>query len=250
MTCDERADAIFLLACDELAPDERDELRAHIADGCPRCLGALAEAQAVVARLALGAVEPVEPPESVRRSLASRIALESRMSELPPAPRARGRLARTAFAAGLAAIVAAGVTALATRNRVVHAEREAQTRHAALEVIGSPYMRAIRLSGPALGFQGNGHLYWDYHSGGCYLRATEVQRPGPGKVYVLWFTDSDGAPLRAGTLSVSPDGEATLLTAMPRQIDTTGPVSVTVETSGAVERPSANPVLHGEMQDF
>ena len=71
MTCDERADAIFLLACDELAPDERDELRAHIADGCPRCLGALAEAQAVVARLALGAVEPVEPPESVRRSLAS-----------------------------------------------------------------------------------------------------------------------------------------------------------------------------------
>jgi hypothetical protein len=250
VTCEERADALFLLACDELAPDEREELRAHLADGCPRCLGALAEAQAAVARLAQAGVEPVAAPESVRRALAARVALESRMSELPRAPRARGGLARTALAAGLAAVVAAGVTALATRNRVISAEREAQTRHAALEVIGSPYMRAIRLSGPALGFQGSGHLYWDYHSGGCYLRATEVARPGPGRVYVLWFTDSDGAPLRAGTLSVSRDGEATLLTEMPRQIDTTGPVSVTVETSGAVERPSASPVLHGEMQDF
>ncbi|HXX48970.1 MAG TPA: anti-sigma factor [Myxococcota bacterium] len=250
MTCDERADAIFLLACDELAPDERDELRAHLADGCPRCLGALAEAQAVVARLALGGAEPVDAPEGVRRALASRVALESRMAELPPAPRERGRLVRRALAAGLAAVVAAGATALATRSRVMRAERDAQTRHAALDVIGSPYMRAIKLSGPALGFQGSGHLYWDYHSGGCYLRATQVERPGPGKVYVLWFTDSDGAPLRAGTVSVSLDGEATLLTEMPRRIDTSGPVSVTPESSGSVERPSASPVLHGEMQDF
>jgi len=250
VTCEERADAIFLLACDELAPDERDELRAHLGEGCPRCLGAFAEAQAVVARLALGGVEPVAAPENVRRALAARVALESRLAELPPAARARGGLGRTALAASLAALVAAGVTAFATRNRVASAERDAETRHAALDVIGSPYMRAIKLSGSALGFQGSGHLYWDYHSGGCYLRATRVERPGPGKVYVLWFTDSDGAPLRAGTLAVSPDGEATLLTEMPRRIDTTGPVSVTAESSGSVERPSASPVLHGEMQDF
>ena len=248
MTCEERADLLLLLAFGELDADEAGPLRAHLADGCPRCLGAFAEAQAVVARLAL-AVEPVDAPETVRRALAARIALETRMSDLPAASPRRS-LARTALAASLAAVAAAGVTAFATRNRVVRAEREASVRHAALDVIGSPYMRAIRLSGPALGFQGNGHLYWDYHSGGCYLRATEVQRPGPGQVYVLWFTDSDGAPIRAGVIQVSADGEATLLTEMPRQIDTTGPVSVTVEANPTTERPSTSSVLHGEMQDF
>jgi anti-sigma-K factor RskA len=249
VTCEERADLLLLLAFGELEADEAGPLRAHLAEGCPRCLGALAEAQAIAARLAL-AIEPVDAPETVRRALAARVALESRVADLPAARPPRRSLARTALAAGLAAVVAAGVTAFATRSRVVRAEREATTRHAALDVIGSPYMRAIRLSGPALGFQGNGHLYWDYHSGGCYLRATEVQRPGPGQVYVLWFTDSDGAPLRAGVIQVSRDGEATLLTEMPREIDTTGPVSVTIEANPTTERPSAQPVLHGEMQDF
>jgi len=252
VTCGERQDALFLFAIDEaeLEQAERDELRTHLATGCPRCAGALAEAQAAAARLA-GALAPVAPPENVRRAIAARVGLEARLTELPAAPpRAQRSFARTALAAGLAAIAAAGVTALATRNRVAFAEHEAQTRHEALEVIGSPYMRAIRLSGPALGFQGNGHLYWDYHSGGCYLRATEVARPKAGQVYVLWFTDADGAPLRAGIVQVSPEGEATLLIQMPRQIDTTGPVAVTVETNAATERPSAAPVLQGQMQDF
>lgn len=253
MTCEERRDALFLLAAEELDAPERDELRAHLADGCPRCLGALAEAQAVVARLALE-VEPVNAPESVRRALSARIALETRLAEPQaqnaPARGARAAWSRIALAAGIAAVLAAGATALATRMRVMRAERDARTRHAALDVIGSPYMRAIELSGPGLGFQGHGHLYWDYHNGGCYLRATAMRAPDAGKVYVLWFTDADGAPLRGGVLELSRDGEAQLLTEMPRSIDVTGEVAVTAEANGDAAQPTADAVLHGELEHF
>ncbi|MFI5317411.1 MAG: anti-sigma factor domain-containing protein [Myxococcota bacterium] len=251
MTCAERRDSLFLLAADELDGAERDELRAHLADGCPRCLGALAEAQAAVAKLALQ-IEPVTAPDNVRRALAERVALEARLREPPPlaesAPSARASWLHTALAAGLAAVLAAGATALAARVRVLRAERDAQVRFAALDVIGSPYMRAVELSGPGLGFQGHGHLYWDYHSGGCYLRATQMRAPEAGKVYVLWFTDADGAPLRAGVLEVSRGGEATLLTEMPRNIDVTGQVAVTAEADPRVAQPSADAVLRGELQ--
>ncbi|HTO07037.1 MAG TPA: anti-sigma factor [Myxococcota bacterium] len=252
MTCEERRELVFLYAAGELEGAERDELRAHLADGCPRCLGALAESEAAITRLAASELAPVTPPESVRRALSARIALESRMLEpqqsvAAPPPRRR---MRTALAAGLAAAAAAAVVLAATELRLRGAERDADTRHAALELIGSPYMRAIELSGPALGFQGHGHLYWDYHSGGCYLRATQVRAPEPGKVYVLWFTDADGAPLRGGVLQLARDGEATLLTEMPRQIDVTGEVMVTAEKDPRVEQPSADAVLHGELQHF
>jgi anti-sigma-K factor RskA len=251
VTCAERRDALFLLAAGELEAPERDDLRAHLAEGCPLCLGALAEAQAAVARLALD-VEPVTPPDSVRRALAARIELEARLAE--PAERAvrdaRPTWPRTALAAGIAALLAAGATAFLTQIRVMRAEREVEVRHAALDVIGSPYMRAIELSGPALGFRGHGHLYWDYHSGGCYLRATAMRSPGPGKVYVLWFTDADGIPLRAGVVQLSSDGEATLLTEMPRNIDVTGAVAITAETNAQALRPSTEPVLRGQLQHF
>jgi anti-sigma-K factor RskA len=249
VSCDERRDLIFLFAVGELEDSECAELREHLAGGCPRCLGALAEAEGAIARLVGSELAPVTPPEAVRRSLSARIALESRMLEpqsLAAPPRA-GRL-RTTLAAGIAAVAAAGVVLAVTHIRYLRAERDAQTSNAALDLIGSPYMRAVELSGPALGFQGHGHLYWDYHSGGCYLRATEVRAPEAGKVYVLWFTDADGAPLRAGVLQVSREGEATLLTEMPRQIDVTGAVTVTAEKDPGVASPSAEAVLHGELQ--
>lgn len=250
MTCEERRDALFLFAAEELDAPERDEQRAHLASGCPRCLGALAEAQAALARFA-AELPPIEPPERVRRALAARIALEARLPEqlqsleAPSVPRTDWR--SLALAAGLAALLAGGATALATRARVASVEHTAGERDRALDVIGSRYMRSVEVSGPALGFQGRGLLYWDYHSGGCYFRATQMQPPEPGKVYVLWFTDSDGAPLRAGVLEVSRHGDATLLTEMPRQIDTTGEVKVTVESNAAVAQPTAPPVLHGSM---
>jgi anti-sigma-K factor RskA len=251
MSCEARRDAIFLFAADALDASESSELRSHLASGCPPCLGMLAEAQAALAKLAQD-VEPVRPPESARDALAARAAADGRgpvlATRAAPPSRSRESLGwRSALAASAAALVAAALVAFVTQLRVAGVEHDSQVRHAALDVIASPYTRIVELSGPALGSLGRGRIYWDYHSGGCFLRATSVERLAPGKVYVLWFTDADGAPLRAGKLEVSSDGEAMLLTEMPTSIDMSGDVSVTIEGDAGAERPSANPVLRGEL---
>jgi anti-sigma-K factor RskA len=251
LTCAERRDAIFLHAAGELDPAESAELRAHLDSGCPRCLGALAEAQALLASLAL-ALDPLEPPPGLRERVRARVAAEA----VNARPRSTG-LARLALAAGIAALVAFGVGVAVTRVRVAELERtlaelrlETERTRAVLGVVSAPDVRLLDLSGPALDFRGTARLYWDYDTGGCYLRGTKVRPPAAGKTYVLWFTDGDGEPLRGGAIEVSQGGEATLLTEMPREIDVSADVYVTAEPDPSVARPSAEPVLSGLLDEL
>src|SRR3954466_5179930 len=71
MTCDERRDAVFLYAADQLEPGERESVRAHLSGGCPRCSGTLAEAEAVLASIPL-ALEPVKPGADTKDKLMAR----------------------------------------------------------------------------------------------------------------------------------------------------------------------------------
>ena len=63
---------ILPYAADALDATERDELRLHLATGCPSCTGALAEAQAVLA-LIPRALPSMIPPASARDGLITRI---------------------------------------------------------------------------------------------------------------------------------------------------------------------------------
>ena len=47
---------MLLYVTDGLEPAEAQELRAHLASGCPQCAGALAEAQATVGHLPMVAL--------------------------------------------------------------------------------------------------------------------------------------------------------------------------------------------------
>ena len=99
MTCNERRDSIFLFAAGQLEPAEAEELRLHLATGCPTCAGALAEAEATLAQMAL-AIDPIEPCVETGDALmarigASRLAPASSASVLAKAlakraPRGRG----------------------------------------------------------------------------------------------------------------------------------------------------------------
>jgi hypothetical protein len=251
LTCAERRDAIFLYAAGELDAGESAELRAHLDLGCARCLGALAEANASLASLAL-ALDPLEPPAGAHERLRARIAAETRAPATGRAP-----LARLALAAGIAALLAFGVGVALTRVRVAELERtlaglrlENERTRAVLGVVSAPEVRLLDLSGEALDFRGTARLYWDYDTGGCYLRGTKVRPPAAGKTYVLWFTDGDGEPLRGGAIEVSASGEATLLTEMPREIDVSADVYVTAEADPGVARPSAEPVLSGLLDEL
>lgn len=256
MTCSERRDAIFLLEADQLEGDERAEIRAHLQSGCPRCLGAFAEARAAYASLALE-LDPIEPSPSVRERLLARIAVPNVVT-LTRRTSTRPEWRRMAIAAGVAGLVAFGAgrlttpsgdTALADELAVAQRElarlaNESDRSRAVLGVLASPDVSLVDLSGGALGFRGAARMYWDYETRGCYLRATEMRKPEPGEGYVLWFTDLSGAPLRGGVIEVNEKGEATLLTEMPAGIDPTAPVYVTLEKNpSVVSAPTAEPVL-------
>ena len=246
MTCAERREAIFLHAAGDLDAAESAELRAHLDEGCPRCLGALAEANAMLASLALS-LEPVDPPAALRVRLAAAIERDGRGA----AP-ARPVFLRMALAAGIAALLAFGAGMALTQLRVGELEarlaelrEESERTRAVLSVVSAPDVRLLDLSGEALGFRGTARLYWDYNTGACYMRGTKMHPPAAGKKYVLWFTDGDGEPLRGGVIEVADSGEATLLTEMPHEIDVSADVYVTAEADPSVAKPTAPPVLRG-----
>jgi hypothetical protein len=251
LTCDERRDAIFLHAADALDPGEAAELRAHLDAGCPRCLGALAEAQATLASLAVS-LDPLDPPDGLRARVLARIDAEARAAKPP-----RARFAPVALAAGIAALVAFGVGTALTRARVAELERtlaelevETERTRRELSVVAAPEVRLLDLSGEALDFRGSARLYWDYDTGACYLRGTKFKPPGDGRTYVLWFSDADGEPLRGGPITLRNGGEATLLTEMPREIDVSADVYVTAEPDPSVARPTGPPVLRGLLDEL
>jgi hypothetical protein len=256
LTCNERRDAIFLLEADQLDGTERAEVRAHLERGCPRCLGAFAEARAAHASLALE-LDPIEPSPSVRERLLARITVPNVVS-LAPRTSVRPEWRRMALAAGVAGLVAFGTGRLTTqssdtnlardlaiaRRELTRLASESDQSRAVLGVLASPDVSLVDLSGGALGYRGAARMYWDYESRGCYLRATEMRKPEPGEGYVLWFTAMSGAPLRGGVIEVNENGVATLLTEMPAGIDPTAPVYVTLEKNpSAVAAPTAEPVL-------
>src|SRR5205814_8883171 len=72
-----RQDLLLPYLADAIDADERAELESHLATGCPRCAGALAEAEAILARLSL-ALDPIAPSPQARERLLQRIT--------PPAP--------------------------------------------------------------------------------------------------------------------------------------------------------------------
>jgi anti-sigma-K factor RskA len=245
LTCTERRDAIFLLAAEQLDGAERAELRAHLDTDCPRCLGSLTTAQAALAKLAL-TLEPIEPPSALRDRLRARVMADATYIHAPVV-QSRGRRGwqRPALAAGIAALIAFAAGRLTTQSQVERLENETELSRAALGVLASPYVNEVDLSGQALGFRGWARMYLDQGTRDCYLRAAVVNKPAEGQSYVLWFTTADGTPRRGGVLEVSENGDVTLLTEMPPEIDPTAPVYVTPERDPTVAAPTAKPLLVG-----
>ena len=278
MNCEERKDLILFYAADALDPDEAAGIRAHLQTECPRCLGFLAEASAALTHLSL-ALDPVAPPPEVEERLMARVRSDVRAHDRLPARRSGPRPGRAApprqhawsewrrplVAAGLAAFVTFLVVGVPARDQIASLEDElaqavalveereasATVKASALRVVTSSEVKLIALNGPALkGRRSGGRLFWDWHTGDCYLHATGLRSPGDNKVYALWFTDVDGEAMAAGTFSPDEKGDATFLTLLPSGIDVFAPVFITVEPAAGSEKPSASHQLSGQLESL
>ena len=132
----DRDDALFLYVAGALEAPESDEVEEWIAPPVPGVKERLARAELEVARLA-ACQPPVAPSPAVRERLVARVARRAAPPTRISMPTRRGfrnALARSAIAAGLAGILAAGAAAALTFR--AHVEREAALREQVASVRG------------------------------------------------------------------------------------------------------------------
>jgi len=287
MNCEERAEAILAYASDALDPNEREAVTSHLASGCPRCAGALAEAEGVLAQLALS-LAPLQPSPAARSRLLARLGgVSSRAERTPatssalPAPAGRRRARRwragvsAALAAGLAALVTYfGIAAplarqiatlqtereaLASRNhalegelaerdqRIATLETEASRSNETVRMLRSPEVEVVPLRGAPAQPGAGGRLFFDRAAGRWYFHATKLRPAGPGRTYELWFINSTQQKIPAATFDVDVNGEATVAIAVPEDTGTLALAAVTEEPAGGVKQPTGEIQLLGNL---
>jgi len=107
MTCEQRAPEILLFAAGVLEGEADTDMAAHLRAGCAACESELVSARALLAELS-SSLDPVEPSAAVRERLLARVAGQQAAARAEAS--ARSGWGRLALAAGLAAVVAAGLS--------------------------------------------------------------------------------------------------------------------------------------------
>ncbi|HYO10275.1 MAG TPA: anti-sigma factor [Tepidisphaeraceae bacterium] len=249
MTCDERQDLILLYAADALDAGEREAVAAHVAAGCARCAGALAEARAVMAAMALTA-EPLAAPPGARDRLTSRLersVTTTAATTSPPlaiADYARPGLQRPrkAWALGrvATALAAACVAALLSGLAVWFALHERARLPMAAEV------QYVALQGGDTQPLARGRIFWDTVRHQWHVYAFDMKPPPAGRTYQLWFVTSESSRIPAGTFSVDAGGKGSLKVPLPQDIAPIVAAAVTDEPSGGSAQPTGSIHLLGK----
>ncbi len=275
MTCSERHESIYLHVGGVLDDDERAELDAHLASGCPRCSDALAEAREELAALVLS-LAPVVPPARVRERLLARAREQAPRSPLTPArhtPRVRRwafarRLAPVAGIAFAAAALAVGVggwrlakpAAPESSGEVEElrmqldeqdselAELESRVERAAevSNLLGARELDVMHLVASQPRVDAWGRAFWDHDDYRCYFRAHGLPPLAAGSSYVLWMIGPEGRAHAAGPLEPDGHGDLALYTRLPREFSPIVKSFVTAEATPHGERPTGLTLLLGE----
>ena len=228
MTCQERRDLILLYAADlgALEPAERDELRAHLASGCPSCAGALAEAEAVMAQLP-EALDSVTPSPQSRDRLMQRVLATPRTSTktLPSQARAGNSDASWRFAAAAMVLITVGLAALLAHQRWDSDDQlrrlsarlaDKNTQIADLQaMLGSAQLKLIGLESQAK--KGGGRVLWDADRKMWHVYVFDMTPPPPNKVYELWFITGD-KKIAAGEMTLDQQGRGLMSVEVPPDI--------------------------------
>lgn len=226
MTCGERRDLLLLYAAGALEPAERDELRAHLATGCPLCAAALAEAEAIVAQAA-AAIPPVAPPPAALDKLMARIAEPSAMKI--GAARRRNWLAPL-LAAAAAVAVTSGIFLYATRD----ARQLWRATDVAAVALASPTQPSAR-----------GQVVWDRENGRWRVTVAQLGAPPAGREYELWFIPKGGKPIASKAFGVDAKGEAAFVVEVPPGLGAGAVAAITDEPLGGTDAPTGKVHLAG-----
>jgi hypothetical protein len=238
---------LYVTDTDALEVAERDELRAHLASGCPACAGALAEAQATVAQLPQ-ALPRVPPPAGARDRLMQRVLADASSGSSPgatgSAPNLRA-LRLFASIASVAAMIAIGAaiyfSVVAKRNETLASTWEKTTRSLNSQVT------LVSLEKMPPQPNARGRVVWDRDSGMWHVSVFDMMPPPPGKGYELWFI-TPSKPVRAGMITVDAKGNGSMMVPVPKDIGPIASAAFTDEPLGGVDAPTGAMQLKGDVR--
>jgi anti-sigma-K factor RskA len=281
VTCEQRRDLLLLYVSNASEADEKQELRRHLASGCPECVGYLAEAEATFNAIPL-ALDPVLPPSGLKKRLMDRIDAAERANSVP---QVRSELSPDSFPIRLfrmfvPAAVAAGIAIVATHafmnqqvqkltmrvrdtqnestaNQifVVQQARELdalrqqfQSQAQVVEMLRSPDVKVTHLQPgkdqPAI----IANLVSDPTSHRWEFLSTSMKSAPAGQTYEMWIIPKGGAPLPAGTFDLDPGGRAAVVVDLPKDIGPGTTAAVTNEKAGGVPAPAGQIQVSGTVE--
>jgi hypothetical protein len=273
VTCEQRTDSIYSLAAGALPDGEAEELRRHLATGCPQCAAELAGASAAAALLPLS-LDPVTPPAGLKDRLMRRIDESKRTAASVP-----DTLAVRLFRLFVPAAVAAGITLVATHfymNRRVNDARsqadayrrqafsarelvvqiqsklddrtdELQRKTSLVAMLQSPDVRFVDLAPTDLQKGAVARLVWDQPGRKWAVLVSGMKPAAAGQTYEIWFVTKAGAKVRAGLFDVDAGGSASVEVAVPPNLGPLQLLAVTNEKAGGVDQPQGQFQLTGKL---
>jgi anti-sigma-K factor RskA len=234
MNCDQRKDLIFLYAADQLDPAERDELRQHLAEGCPLCAGALAEAEAMLAQVA--AAQPVvSPPPGALKKILEKVGAD-RAVHSAGSRHSTGSPWKIVATALLTAAASVAITAAIFWHFTRGAVHALQASDLSLVSLASQTQPSA-----------HGRVLWDRDHNRWHLAIFDLKPPPPGKTYELWFITTDGAKVRADTFDPDASGTVMVSVAVPPNLGAIKMAAVTDEPAGGVPQPTGTIQLAGQV---
>lgn len=257
-----------LYLTDGLEPAEREALRKHIASGCPRCAGALAEWETTFAAVPL-ALEDQAPAPALRQTLIDQLPAQE-VSPSRPAASVPARKPMTlrhklkhqstlrpfAMAAGFAGIlvcISAWVVLRESRairsnytdqlnrqksdiakleERLGTAEQRLRLADQTNELLRSPDVRIYALAGADPQPTASAKIFWSPSQNAWRVEAQNMKPAGPGKTYEVWYIPKGQPPISAGIFDVDATGHGTSIAKIPQNAGPLAIAAITDERAG------------------
>jgi len=245
VNCQARRDNILLYAADALEASERDELRGHLATGCPSCTGVLAEAQAILALLPR-ALASTAPPASARDRLMQRIRAEQASIPSPtpipvkPVRKTAARQTPWRWVIG-ASMGSAALAASITLALMWGTYRQGR------DVVNSKDLRMVSLDSTTAVSGTHGRIFWDREKNDWRLYVFDLAPPPPGRTYELWFITPAGA-VAAGTFDVGKGGRGSLEVPLPPNLGPVAAAAISDEPMSGSQTPTGKIWLQGKVE--